>query len=141
MIAKFNGLIEALYRVLKAEDHVLHSPSMDLIKVHKLSSFHHRITQNTQYYHMAVSTVLYIFLPHLPKTIPQDRELENFTSLIFGQCAKKKELVQGAFSLLLYFDSDATIISEKRYIERLRGTPTTILSQVRTKVHGKESGP
>jgi hypothetical protein len=63
---KLYSMIHALYRVLRADNHLKKLPSLNLIQLHKMGSFQHIITNNTQIYYLATATVLYIFGKYLP---------------------------------------------------------------------------
>jgi hypothetical protein len=60
LMKRFCSMIEALFKVLKKDDEDRKSPSLNLVRIHKLASFKNIIMEDTQCYHMGVSTVLYI---------------------------------------------------------------------------------
>ena len=79
-------------------------------------------------YHLGVSSVLYIFGKHLAPCT--DTVLEDLTSKVFGNCAKKRDFIQGLFDLLLHFDTDHKILENKVEIQNLLEEPSSILGKV-----------
>jgi len=128
LIEKFKSMITALYRFLESDDQGKEQPSLALINMHKLPSFQHRITTNTQIYHLAVATVLYIFGKHIPQE--NGKGLEELTKQIFGNCSKKSNFIQGLFDLLLFFSNDTKILSSGNLIKELLLLPGAVLNQV-----------
>jgi hypothetical protein len=139
LIAKFHSMIKALYRVLKEDDKGKEAPSLLLINCHNIGSFQQRITLNTQIFHLAVSTVLYIFGNQI---VPDnDVGLQELTTKIFGGCSKKFMFIRGLFDLLFYFNDDSKILSSRNFIEKLLLDPGSLLSKVHNDNMGRDNVP
>jgi hypothetical protein len=138
LMAQFHAMIRALYRVLQEDDIDRKSPSMNLIRLHRVESFKNRITENSQSYHMAVTAVLYIFGAHIAKN---DNAIQGIIHQIFGACSKKTMFNQALFDLFLFFRDDHKIKSSSDYIKQLLVHPGSIINKVHNKNQGADHGP